>query len=405
MAIVVGVRFRTAGKIYDFSPEGEEYQKGEHVIVETARGIECGEVQNGNHEVADAAVIQPLKPVQRRATAEDVAKNVENRRKEKEAREICLERIRRHKLEMKLIDVEYTFDSSKIMFYFTADGRVDFRDLVKDLASVFRTRIELRQIGVRDEAKMMGAIGTCGRELCCSTFLSEFHPVSIKMAKEQSLSLNPTKISGSCGRLMCCLKYENEAYEYLHKKSPRVDAIVSTPQGQGTVVAVNLLRESVRVRLDSETGNDLLELKVDELEIIKDGGKRHGGDRAMSRRETPARDARAAERTETSSEEPSEDGKAGRDPNRSDRSRDGARVSRDPARNRDRRRGNDRESHAAQPYGQDEQPSSAPVGAEEAEQAERPTDSSLAKTPANSDGPLLVDWNDAVIEEPSDLSE
>ncbi len=278
MAIVVGVRFRTAGKIYDFSPEGETYAKGEHVIVETARGVECGEVQNGNHEVPDNQVVAPLKAVQRRATPEDVARNEENRRREKEARDICQERIRRHKLEMKLIDVEYTFDNSKILFYFTADGRVDFRDLVKDLASVFRTRIELRQIGVRDEAKMMGAIGTCGRELCCSTFLSEFHPVSIKMAKEQSLSLNPTKISGTCGRLMCCLKYENEAYEYLHKRCPKPDAVVKTPQGQGTVVHVSLLREMVKVRLDTETGNDLIEVKVDDLEIIRDGGKRHCGE-------------------------------------------------------------------------------------------------------------------------------
>ena len=402
MAIVVGVRFRTAGKIYDFSPEGEDYRKGEHVIVETARGIECGEVQNGNHEVADAAVIQPLKPVQRRATPEDVARNAENRRKEKEARDICLERIRRHKLEMKLIDVEYTFDSSKIMFYFTADGRVDFRDLVKDLASVFRTRIELRQIGVRDEAKMMGAIGTCGRELCCSTFLSEFHPVSIKMAKEQSLSLNPTKISGTCGRLMCCLKYENEAYEYLHKKSPRVDAIVSTPQGQGTVVGVNLLRECVRVRLDSETGNDLLELKVDEIEIIKDGGKRHGGDRAVNRREAPARDARGS--ADANSEEPSEDGKPGREPNRPERPRDGSRPSRDPSRNRDRRRGNDREARPAQDVNPAD-PTLSLLEPEVAEMDDLRAAPPIGKEPLEADAPLLVDWNDAVIEEPGDLLE
>lgn len=278
MAIVVGVRFRTAGKIYDFNPEDEMFGKGDYVIVETARGVECGEVQNGNHEVPDTAVVAPLKGIERRATQEDIARNEENRRREKEAQSVCQERIRKHKLEMKLIDVEYTFDNSKILFYFTADGRVDFRDLVKDLASVFRTRIELRQIGVRDEAKMMGAIGTCGRELCCSTFLSEFHPVSIKMAKEQSLSLNPTKISGTCGRLMCCLKYETEAYEYLLKRSPKVDAIVKTPQGQGTVVMVCLLKESVKVRLDTENGSDLIEVKVEDLEIIRDGtgGKRHG---------------------------------------------------------------------------------------------------------------------------------
>jgi cell fate regulator YaaT (PSP1 superfamily) len=369
MAIVVGVRFRTAGKIYDFSPEGETFEKGEHVIVETARGIECGEVQNGNHELPDNAVIQPLKPIQRRATAEDVARNEENRRKEREAREICLERIHRHKLDMKLIDVEYTFDNAKIMFYFTADGRVDFRDLVKDLASVFRTRIELRQIGVRDEAKMMGAIGTCGRELCCSTFLSEFHPVSIKMAKEQSLSLNPTKISGTCGRLMCCLKYENEAYEYLHKRSPRVDAIVGTPQGQGTVVTVCLLRESVRVRLDTENGNDLVEFRVDDIEIIKDGGKRHGGDRAAPRRDAgQQREQKGSERGESSGEGNAEESADNRQPARPDRSRDGGRGSRDAGRSRDRRRGGDREPREQQPEKQ----------------------------------ASFVEWNDAVIEESVD---
>jgi len=282
---VVGVRFRTAGKIYDFDPEDAGYEKGEYVIVETSRGIECGIVLHSNHEVKDESVVQPIKPILRRATSEDVLQHEENCLKEKEAKELCLERIGRHRLEMKLIDVEYTFDRSKILFYFTADGRVDFRDLVKDLASVFRTRIELRQIGVRDEAKMMGAIGTCGRELCCSTFLSEFHPVSIKMAKEQSLSLNPAKISGCCGRLMCCLKYENDAYEYLHKRSPRVDAVVSTKQGQGMVVTVCLLRESVKVRLDSENGTDLVEFKVDDIELIKDGAKKQFGDRSGMRRE------------------------------------------------------------------------------------------------------------------------
>ncbi len=282
MAMVVGVRFRTAGKIYDFDPETEMFLEGEYVIVETARGIECGEVIRGNHEVADQSLAMQLKPVQRRATTEDIAHHDENSRKEKDARGVCLERIQRHKLDMKLVDVEYTFDNSKILFYFTADGRVDFRDLVKDLASVFRMRIELRQIGVRDEAKMMGAIGTCGRELCCSTFLSEFHPVSIKMAKEQSLSLNPTKISGTCGRLMCCLKYETDAYSWLLKRSPRVDAIVMTPQGQGTVVMVCLLKETVKVLLDTENGSDLVEIRVEDLEIIRDGSKRASGRRRDS---------------------------------------------------------------------------------------------------------------------------
>lgn len=278
MACVIGVRFRTAGKIYWFDPGELAIRRGEKVVVETARGIECGEVMVGNHDVEDHAVVQPLRRVLRLASDEDKARIAENTAREKEAKALCSERIRRHSLDMKLIDVEYTFDNSKILFYFTAEGRVDFRDLVKDLAGVFRTRIELRQIGVRDEAKMMGAIGTCGRELCCSTFLSEFHPVSIKMAKEQSLSLNPTKISGICGRLMCCLKYEQETYEYLNKRMPRPEAIVMTPQGQGIVFYVSLLKEAVKVKLDSETGTDLTEFKVDEISVIRDGKRKgHGG--------------------------------------------------------------------------------------------------------------------------------
>ena len=242
MAIVVGVRFRTAGKIYYFDPLNMDLVRGDHVIVETARGVECGEILTGNHEVPENKIVQPLKSVMRKADDEDLKHNEDNRLKEKEAFNICQDKINKHKLEMKLIDVEYTFDNNKVLFYFTADGRVDFRELVKDLASVFRTRIELRQIGVRDEAKMMGAIGTRGRELCCSTFLSEFHPVSIKMAKEQSLSLNPTKISGTCGRLMCCLKYEQDCYEYLLKRTPKVEAIVRTPQGDGVVISICLLK-------------------------------------------------------------------------------------------------------------------------------------------------------------------
>lgn len=273
MKNVVGVRFRTAGKIYYFDPYDIDLQKGDMVIVETARGIECGEVVTANHEVVDEEVVAPLKNVIRKADEEDLKRAEENKVKEKEAFSICLEKIQKHELEMKLIDVEYTFDNNKILFYFTADGRVDFRELVKDLASVFRTRIELRQIGVRDEAKMMGAIGACGRPLCCSTHLSEFHPVSIKMAKEQSLSLNPSKISGTCGRLMCCLKYEQETYEYLLKKSPKVDAIVQTPNGQGTVVQVDLLKEKVKVKLDSEQGTDIMEYSVNDIRVLKDAIK------------------------------------------------------------------------------------------------------------------------------------
>lgn len=270
MVNVVGVRFRTAGKIYFFDPCGLELEKGDRVIVETARGIECGTVVLPNHEVPDEEVVAPLKNVIRKATEDDLKHVEENHVKEKEAFQICLEKIKKHGLEMKLIDVEYTFDNNKVLFYFTADGRIDFRELVKDLASVFRTRIELRQIGVRDEAKMMGALGPCGRPLCCSTHLSEFNPVSIKMAKEQSLSLNPAKISGTCGRLMCCLKYEQETYEYLLNRAPKVDAVVQTPNGQGTVVQVNLLRELVKVKLDSEQGTDIIDFSFNDVKVVKD---------------------------------------------------------------------------------------------------------------------------------------
>lgn len=274
MVTVVGVRFRTAGKIYYFDPCEFVFKKSEMVIVETARGIECGEIVVANHEVPDEDVVAPLKNVIRKADEEDLRHVKENHDKEKEAFSVCLEKIKKHDLDMKLIDVEYTFDNNKVLFYFTADGRVDFRELVKDLASVFRTRIELRQIGVRDEAKMMGAIGACGRVLCCSTHLAEFHPVSIKMAKEQNLSLNPTKISGTCGRLMCCLKYEQDTYEYLLKRTPKVDAVVQTPNGPGIVVQVNLLKEKIKVKLDSEQGTDINEYSVNEVSVVKDADKR-----------------------------------------------------------------------------------------------------------------------------------
>lgn len=273
MVKVVGVRFRTAGKIYYFDPCDTEFQKNDMVIVETARGIECGKVVVPNKEVPDEDVVAPLKNVIRKATEEDLKHVEENHEKEKEAFSICLEKIKKHGLEMKLIDVEYTFDNNKILFYFTADGRVDFREPVKDLASVFRTRIELRQIGVRDETKMMGAIGACGRTLCCSTHLAEFHPVSIKMAKEQSLSLNPSKISGTCGRLMCCLKYEQETYEELLKRSPKVEAVVKTPEGQGTVLQINLLRELAKVKLDNENGTDIKEYHFNDIKVVKDAEK------------------------------------------------------------------------------------------------------------------------------------
>jgi len=273
MVKVVGVRFRTAGKIYYFDPCDLDLKIGDKVIVETARGIECGTVVVANQEIVDEEVVAPLKNVIRKADENDLKQVEENKKKEAEAFKICLEKIKKHGLEMKLIDVEYTFDNNKVLFYFTADGRVDFRELVKDLASVFRTRIELRQIGVRDEAKMIGGLGPCGRTLCCSTHLSEFHPVSIKMAKEQSLSLNPAKISGTCGRLMCCLKYEQETYEYMLKRTPKVDAIVETPQGQGVVVQVNLLKGIVKVKLDNEQITDIVEYSVNDIKVVKDAEK------------------------------------------------------------------------------------------------------------------------------------
>jgi cell fate regulator YaaT (PSP1 superfamily) len=251
MTEVIGIRFKSVGKVYYFDPSGINFGVGSKAIVETARGIECGEVVLANRVVEDESIVNPLKSVIRAATTEDVEKVAENRRKEKEAFRICLKKIIEHNLDMKLIDVEYTFDNNKVLFYFTADGRVDFRELVKDLASVFRTRIELRQIGVRDEAKMLGGLGVCGKPFCCSTFLGDFQPVSIKMAKEQGLSLNPTKISGTCGRLMCCLKYEQDAYEDLLKHTPKVGAYVGTTDGNGTVEDLNLLTGWLKVRLEA----------------------------------------------------------------------------------------------------------------------------------------------------------
>ena len=267
MTRVIGVRFRPAGKIYFFAPGRYEVEAGDKVIVETARGVEFGSVVTGPRELEDDKITQPLKPVIRIATQEDICKEEKNRAKEKEAFEICLEKIRKHKLEMKLIDAEYTFDNNKVLFYFTADGRIDFRELVKDLASVFRTRIELRQIGVRDETKIRGGIGICGRALCCHTYLTEFAPVSIKMAKEQNLSLNPSKISGVCGRLMCCLTTEEETYEEQNSRLPSNGDHVTTPDGlKGDVQSVNVLRQLVKVivTLDNDE-KEIREYKAREL--------------------------------------------------------------------------------------------------------------------------------------------
>ena len=268
MVKIIGVRFRKAGKIYYFAPASLNIEKGSHVIVETARGVEYGTVVLGIREIEESEVTLPLKSVIRIATPEDDETEAKNREKEKEAYKICLEKIAKHGLEMKLIDAEYTFDNNKVLFYFTADGRIDFRELVKDLAAVFKTRIELRQIGVRDETKIMGGYSICGRPLCCSTYLTDFAPVSIKMAKDQNLSLNPTKISGMCGRLMCCLKNEQDTYEYLNSRLPDVGDRVTTSDGlKGEVHSVSVLRQLVKVLVEVNDEKELKEYKVSELKF------------------------------------------------------------------------------------------------------------------------------------------
>lgn len=268
MLNIIGVRFKSIGKVYYFNPNGLDIKMNDKVIVETARGVECGEVVITRREIDEAQFANPVKPVIRIATKQDFAAIERNKQKEKEAFRICEEKIKLHKLKMSLIDVECTFDNSKLLFYFTAENRIDFRELVKDLAAVFRTRIELRQIGVRDEAKMLGGLGICGQPFCCSRFLGEFQPVSIKMAKEQSLSLNPTKISGTCGRLMCCLKYEQDSYEELLKTTPKAGAIVKTADGKGIVEEANLLTGKLRIKLDKTDA--VVTLDKSEVEVLKD---------------------------------------------------------------------------------------------------------------------------------------
>ena len=297
MVKVVGVRFRTAGKIYFFDPLQFEIKRGEKVIVETARGIEFGTVVSDVREVEEASVVQPLKPILRIANQRDKDQEAGNKEKEKEAFKICQEKIRKHGLEMKLIDAEYTFDNNKVLFYFTADGRIDFRELVKDLAGVFKTRIELRQIGVRDETKIMGGIGICGRPLCCHSYLSDFIAVSIKMAKEQNLSLNPAKISGVCGRLMCCLKNEEETYEELNRKLPGVGDYVTTADGQrGEVQSVNVLRQLVKVLVENGDDKELKEFEADQLKFHKHHGKK--GQQNMSAEELKELEQLEKEETE-----------------------------------------------------------------------------------------------------------
>jgi len=271
---IVGVRFNNRGKVYFFDPSGLKVSSGENVIVETSKGLEYGQCAKGNQHVDDSSVILPLRPVVRVATEDDNKSYQASKGKEKEAFDYCEKKIAEFALDMKLVSVEYGFEGSKILFFFTSDGRVDFRELVKDLAGQFRARIELRQIGVRDEAKMLGGLGVCGKEFCCSQFLTEFHPVSIKMAKTQGLSLNPTKISGTCGRLMCCLKYEEHAYEDLVKKAPKIDAFVETPSGKGTVINVNLLRGNAKVRLEEGMDATLKTFTFDELDVLGGKGRR-----------------------------------------------------------------------------------------------------------------------------------
>ncbi|MGN0448265.1 MAG: stage 0 sporulation family protein [Acutalibacteraceae bacterium] len=270
MAEIISVRFKEVGKSYYFDPQGMTFNKGDKVIVETARGLECGEVTTANREVDDEEITSPLKPVIRFANNNDLETIKQNKEKEKSAFEICEKKIAQHNLNMKLVDVEYTFDRNKILFYFTADGRVDFRNLVKDLAAIFRTRIELRQIGIRDESKKLGGLGICGRPFCCNTFLGDFQPVSIKMAKEQGLSLNPVKISGTCGRLMCCLKYEQDAYEHLLKVTPKQGAIVETDEGKGTVVENNLLTGMLKVSLEKRPEAAPITVHRKKVKLIKD---------------------------------------------------------------------------------------------------------------------------------------
>ncbi len=281
MIKVTGVRFRSAGKIYYFDPSGFDINKGDNVIVETANGAEYGTVVMGIREVEDDKIVAPLKPILRMATKKDQEIVERNKEREKEAFAICQEKIKKHNLEMKLVDVEYAFDNNKILFYFTADGRVDFRELVKDLAAVFKTRIELRQIGVRDETKILGSIGICGRSLCCHSWMPEFVPVSIKMAKEQSLSLNPTKISGTCGRLMCCLKNEQETYEYLNSKLPGMGDYVTTEDGtKGEVVSLNVLRQTVKILVNVDKDEkEIQEYPVDQLKFRPRKKKGKGGDK------------------------------------------------------------------------------------------------------------------------------
>lgn len=398
MTKVIGVRFRTAGKVYFFDPLQLEIKRGDHVIVETARGIEFGTVVAGVHEVEDDKVIQPLKPVMRIAGERDIEQEAANKEKEKEAFKICKEKILKHGLEMKLIDAEYTFDNNKVLFYFTADGRIDFRELVKDLASVFKTRIELRQIGVRDETKIRGGIGICGRPLCCHSYLSDFVPVSIKMAKEQNLSLNPTKISGVCGRLMCCLKNEEDTYEELNRKLPGVGDYVQTADGlHGEVQNVNVLRQLVKVLVEVGDEKELKEYGADTLQFKRRRGKKGGQELSKEEQkelekleeieEKEEAEERAEKRAEQRPERQDRREQRADSENRGDnRRRDGRRDDNRRNNNRDNRRDNNRGDRRREnrPQNRPEQvrENSDVQGAEQSgSQGQAPRDNSFRRRP------------------------
>lgn len=398
MTKVIGVRFRTAGKVYFFDPLQLEIKRGDHVIVETARGIEFGTVVAGVHEVEDDKVIQPLKPVMRIAGERDIEQEAANKEKEKEAFKICKEKILKHGLEMKLIDAEYTFDNNKVLFYFTADGRIDFRELVKDLASVFKTRIELRQIGVRDETKIRGGIGICGRPLCCHSYLSDFVPVSIKMAKEQNLSLNPTKISGVCGRLMCCLKNEEDTYEELNRKLPGVGDYVQTADGlHGEVQNVNVLRQLVKVLVEVGDEKELKEYEADTLQFKRRRGKKGGQELSKEEQkelekleeieEKEEAEERAEKRAEQRPERQDRREQRADSENRGDnRRRDGRRDDNRRDNNRDNRRDNNRGDRRREnrPQNRPEQvrENSDAQGAEQSgSQGQAPRDNSFRRRP------------------------
>ncbi len=377
MTEIISVRFKEGGKAYYFNPNGLTVAPGERVIIETSRGVEFGECVEGNRLIDEMELVSPLRPVVRKATEADRRTVEENREKEKRAFQICQQKIQDHGLEMKLVEVEYNFDGSKILFFFTSEGRVDFRALVRDLAGVFHTRIELRQIGVRDEAKMLGGLGVCGRPYCCNAFLNDFHPVSIKMAKTQNLSLNPTKISGACGRLMCCLKYEQEAYEDVLKRTPKLESLVETPDGVGTVNSVQLLREKVKVRLDDDPENPRVYSNAD-ITVIRSGkGKRPEGyelpdpaERAQ-RQAAHLRDARVKTPAPAAPAAPAQEPRGGQAASGEGKAGGGEKEKSARRRHRSHRRGSSGPKPAGEAQAPQQQPkAAAPQGAGQAQQGQ-----------------------------------